>query len=130
MKGYAQTPTKHKTLDRVSFTLRDMRNTQASGHAVTDLRVTLDTRGCFIETSKQKSEAFTLRFNTNRIFLKLLLNCSILGSFRTRTEYVRKSSRQLCSTGYITFTFKQRGLYGYPSNHRTNRLQTQPSRMA
>ena len=77
MKAYAQTPTKHKTLDRVSFTLRDMRNTQASGHAVTDLRVTLDTRECFTETSKQKMklllygsirtvffEAFTLQFNT------------------------------------------------------------------
>ena len=77
MKGYAQTPTKHKTLDRVSFTLGAMRNTQASGHAVTDLRVTLDTRECFTETSKQKMklllygsirtvffEAFTLQFNT------------------------------------------------------------------
>ena len=73
MKGYAQTPTKHKTLDRVSFTLRDMRNTQASGHAVLLLRKTLDTRESFVEIflklllygsiEPNFFEAFTLQFN-------------------------------------------------------------------
>ena len=64
MKGYAQHLTaKHKTLDRVSFSPRDIRNTQANRIAVLDLRKTLDDNPVSAHRNK-KNEAFTLQFNT------------------------------------------------------------------